>query len=85
MRIGRRGRGGQRGTVADHQSSVPHGETDIGQYMGATITQATIGGAASVAGGGKFANGAVTGAFQYLATTSYEGAQAVNRMDADAS
>ena len=36
-------------------------KTDIGQYMGATITQATIGGAASVAGGGKFANGAVTG------------------------
>ena len=41
--------------------------------MGAAITRATIGGLASVAGGGKFANGAVTGAFQYLATTRYQG------------
>jgi hypothetical protein len=34
-----------------------------------------VGGLASVAGGGKFANGAVTGAFQYLATSSLEDAQ----------
>jgi nucleic acid/nucleotide deaminase of polymorphic system toxin len=39
----------------------------------------TVGGVASVAGGGKFANGAVTGAFQYLATASLE----TTKSDAD--
>ena len=43
--------------------------------IGGTIARATAGGLASVAGGGKFANGAVTGAFQYLATRSLETAQ----------
>jgi RHS repeat-associated protein len=38
---------------------------DIGERIGGTIVQATAGGLASVAGGGKFANGAVTAAFQY--------------------
>jgi RHS repeat-associated protein len=53
----------------------PNAKTDIGQYMGATLTRATIGGLSSVAGGGKFANGALTGAYQYLATNSFEGAR----------
>jgi hypothetical protein len=35
------------------------------------IEMATLGGAASVLGGGKFANGAVTGAFSYAAGASY--------------
>ena len=35
--------------------------------IGSLIMNTTIGGLASVAGGGKFANGAVTGAFGYLA------------------
>jgi hypothetical protein len=39
---------------------------DVGERIGGTIIQATAGGLASVAGGGKFENGAVTGAFQYL-------------------
>ena len=43
--------------------------------IGGTIARATVGGLASVAGGGKFANGAVTGAFQYLATASLESAR----------
>ena len=51
----------------------PNAKTDIGQYMAATLARATIGGVASVAGGGKFANGALTGAYQYLATNSFEG------------
>jgi hypothetical protein len=51
----------------------PNAKTDIGQYMGATLTRATIGGVVSVAGGGKFANGALTGAYQYLATNRFEG------------
>jgi len=38
---------------------------DIGERIGGTIVQATVGGLASVAGGGKFANGAATAAFQY--------------------
>ena len=48
-------------------SVFPDARTDIGQRIGGTLVQATAGGLASVAGGGKFANGAVTGAFQYLA------------------
>jgi hypothetical protein len=44
----------------------PDARTDLGQRIGGTIMEATAGGLASVAGGGKFANGAVTGAFGYL-------------------
>jgi RHS repeat-associated protein len=44
----------------------PDARTDFGQRIGGTIVEATAGGLASVAGGGKFANGAVTGAFGYL-------------------
>jgi RHS repeat-associated protein len=44
----------------------PHAQEDFGQRIGGTIFQATAGGLASVAGGGKFANGAITGAFGYL-------------------
>jgi hypothetical protein len=53
-----------------------------GDLIGGTIARATVGGLASVAGGGKFANGAVTGAFQYLATASLEAARRDPRMDA---
>ncbi|MDR3564806.1 MAG: hypothetical protein P4N59_25705, partial [Negativicutes bacterium] len=48
------------------QSMFPNARTDFGQRIGGTIIEATAGGLASVAGGGKFANGAVTGAFGYL-------------------
>lgn len=37
-----------------------------GNYALSLVSYATIGGLASVAGGGKFANGATTGAFGYL-------------------
>jgi hypothetical protein len=47
-----------------------------------TIVQATAGGLASVAGGGKFANGAVLASFQYLATRSLETAQDNDSTDA---
>lgn len=40
--------------------------TDLGQRVGGTIVTATAGGLGAVAGGGKFADGAVTGAFGYL-------------------
>ncbi|CCE06201.1 exported hypothetical protein [Bradyrhizobium sp. STM 3843] len=43
--------------------------------VGGTIARATVGGLASVAGGGKFANGAITSSFQYLATRTLEEAQ----------
>jgi len=46
-------------------SVFTNAKTDIGERIGGTIVQATAGGLASVAGGGKFANGAVTAAFQY--------------------
>jgi hypothetical protein len=41
----------------------PYLPTDL---AGGVIARATVGGLASVAGGGKFANGAITGAYQYL-------------------
>ncbi|BAM86886.1 exported hypothetical protein [Bradyrhizobium oligotrophicum S58] len=50
----------------------PDAKTNIAQRIGGTIVQATAGGIASVAGGGKFANGAVSGALQYLASFSPE-------------
>jgi RHS repeat-associated protein len=64
-------------------SVFPQAQSDLGERIGGTLVQATAGGLASVAGGGKFANGAVTGAFQYLATLSLEDArQRDTRMDA---
>ncbi|MDF0584143.1 RHS repeat-associated core domain-containing protein [Bradyrhizobium yuanmingense] len=48
------------------QKIFPDAGTDLGQRMGGTIVSAVAGGLASVAGGGKFENGAVTGAFGYL-------------------
>jgi len=56
-------------------SVFPDARSNIGERIGGTLVQATAGGLASVAGGGKFANGAVTGAFQYLATLSLEDAR----------
>src|SRR5262249_18741967 len=53
----------------------PRAQQDFEQRMGATLVQATVGGLASVAGGGKFANGAATAAFQYLATASLKDAR----------
>jgi RHS repeat-associated protein len=46
--------------------AFPDAGTDLGQRIGGTILIATAGGLASVAGGGKFENGAITGAFGYL-------------------
>uniref|UniRef100_UPI00211ED1DE RHS repeat-associated core domain-containing protein n=1 Tax=Bradyrhizobium sp. SRS-191 TaxID=2962606 RepID=UPI00211ED1DE len=45
---------------------------NAGDLIGGTLMQATAGGLASIAGGGKFANGALTAGFQYLAQTSAE-------------
>jgi RHS repeat-associated protein len=42
----------------------PHGNS--GDFIGATAATGIVGGLASVAGGGKFENGAVTAAFGYL-------------------
>jgi RHS repeat-associated protein len=39
---------------------------DAGQLLGGTVASSVLGGLGSVAGGGKFANGAVAGAFGYL-------------------
>lgn len=50
--------------------AFPNAANDFGQRIGGSIVQATAGGLASVAGGGKFANGAVTGAFAYMASLS---------------
>jgi hypothetical protein len=47
-------------------AKFPDGLHNPGNLAAGTAISATIGGLASVAGGGKFANGAVTGAFGYL-------------------
>ena len=46
--------------------AFPNARTDMGHLLGGTAASAILGGLGSVAGGGKFANGAVTGAFGYL-------------------
>src|SRR5581483_1941780 len=50
-------------------SLFPNAQTDIGQRIGGTLVSATVGGFASLAGGGKFANGAITAAFGYLSNS----------------
>ncbi len=57
------GAGALSGAFSAAASSLIPG--DFGR-VGNTIRSAVIGGTASVLGGGKFANGAVTGAFRYL-------------------
>jgi RHS repeat-associated protein len=46
--------------------AFPNAATDMGQMLGGTVASSVLGGIGSVAGGGKFANGAVTGAYGYL-------------------
>jgi RHS repeat-associated protein len=43
----------------------PNAANDLGERIGSTIVRATAGGLGSIAGGGKFENGAVTAAFAY--------------------
>ncbi|MGJ4945586.1 RHS repeat-associated core domain-containing protein [Bradyrhizobium sp. HKCCYLS1011] len=47
-------------------SVFQHPQENLGDRIGGTVVSAVAGGLASVAGGGKFANGAVTAAFGYL-------------------
>jgi RHS repeat-associated protein len=44
----------------------PHPHDNFADLMGGTLASAGVGGLGSIAGGGKFENGAVTGAFGYL-------------------
>ena len=46
--------------------AFPNPTTDASDLIGGTVATAVAGGIASVAGGGKFGNGAVTAAFAYL-------------------
>ena len=48
------------------ETTFPDPKTNVGSLFGGTAASAVLGGLGSVAGGGKFANGAVTGAFGYL-------------------
>ncbi|NVO15640.1 MAG: DUF637 domain-containing protein [Rhodoplanes sp.] len=47
-------------------TAFPNYRTDAGQFVGGLALTSAAGGLASVAGGGKFENGAVTAAFGYL-------------------
>src|SRR5207244_3319140 len=44
----------------------PNARTNLGERIGGTAATAFVGGLASVAGGGKFENGAITSAFGYM-------------------
>jgi hypothetical protein len=46
--------------------TFPNPRTDASDLFGGTVASAVVGGIASTAGGGKFANGAATAAFGYL-------------------
>jgi RHS repeat-associated protein len=46
--------------------AFPNPKNDMGDLIGGTAATGVVSGVASVAGGGKFANGAITGAFGYL-------------------
>ena len=56
------GSGALSGAVTASAGPLINGQS----YGAALVENAVLGGAASVAGGGKFANGAITGAFGYL-------------------
>jgi len=58
----------------------PDAQTDFGHLLGGTIVSATAGGLASVAAGGTFANGAITGAFGYLFNTTAGASQWLRRL-----
>jgi hypothetical protein len=47
-------------------TAFPNPKSDIGDLIGGTALTGAAGGFASVAGGGKFENGAVTAAFGYM-------------------
>lgn len=53
----------------------PDARTDFGQALGGAALTGGVGGLASVAGGGKFEDGAVTAAFGYLFNNLYDEAQ----------
>jgi hypothetical protein len=46
--------------------AFPNAQSDLGQRLEGSAVSGVVGGLASVAGGGKFADGAVTAAFGYL-------------------
>ena len=65
------GAGALSGAVPAIAGSLPlYGSLD---WTGRLLFKSVLGGLASVAGGGKFANGAVTGAFQYLFNDALHG------------
>jgi hypothetical protein len=53
-----------------------HPDTDLGDRLGGSAISGVVGGLASVAGGGKFADGAVTAAFGYLFNSTQGGIRA---------
>jgi RHS repeat-associated protein len=62
--------------------AFPFPRSNPGDLFGGTVASAVVGGLASVAAGGKFANGAVTAAFGYLfnqaARAGYDAVDAAN-------
>jgi hypothetical protein len=47
-------------------TAFPNPKDNVGDFVGGTAASGVVGGLASVAGGGKFENGAVTAAFGYM-------------------
>ena len=57
------------------EDAFPNPRSNTASLFGGTAASAVLGGLGSVAGGGKFANGAVTGAFGYLFNQAAGGAK----------
>jgi|GEM_PF-6891628 len=66
------GKGAWLGAVSGAIGSIGGGDAELGssKFFANVAIRATLGGAVSVLGGGKFANGAATAAFSYIATSA---------------
>ncbi|VVM22021.1 hypothetical protein BSPWISOXPB_2570 [uncultured Gammaproteobacteria bacterium] len=59
------------GSLGSYLGSSRHSK-NMFEMIGNTVRDAVVGGTISVIGGGKFANGAQTGAFRYLFNDSFD-------------
>ena len=71
------------GFLAAGFSTLAGGLGDLGNKWSNSAFRAAVGGTASILGGGKFADGAVTGAFAYLFNDLLHGGQTEARLECD--
>jgi RHS repeat-associated protein len=61
-------------------TAFPNPRGNAGDFIGGTAASGVVGGLASVAGGGKFENGAITGAFGYMYNNCFS---CIERLNSD--